>query len=505
MSTDDTAHPAARDLALPRSEVTVRPVVVTLLALLLTSLACAGPSGPEPAAAPAPAEVPAAEPAPRPARPLFPLAVGHRWTWTVSRRTGAGPRVLLIPTQQAEEVKLADWEFRIHAVDGDRYAATLERTPVDGLPSTTAMTLFERDGVVWMDAGNGERPALEALVPPNPLSVESVPCVAHLLGGVVGTCAAAPGGPLGTPPGLDSGVVGSDIREGAEVGQVLVGLMTAGIFIPGNRSTVESAVRTSFTPGPGHEAEFRPKPSPLLAAIAGKEDTLDGAALAALHDRHGPDVESLAAAMLKIPAEPSMALPVLPSLAPDDRLALARVVMGAQAWEADQLASLARMRPLLGEEIPADHRAALLARWAEGPTRDRAALVLDGTSPPTTAVIARIDGPFDDDVVEAVTAEAEAHPWTLDDARATVGLCSFDEGRGQVVAVLLPRFAPDRRAAVVAALVPMFAFDDGKLALLREHQELLRQLPVAEREALAEQVTFDPVTARDVLGLPPAP
>lgn len=482
----------------------MRPGFGVLAGLLLGSLACAGTGEiPSPTAASVDAVPEAPVRAAATTRPMLPLAVGHRWTWVVSRRTGAGARFLLIPTQKAEDVKLADWELTIDAVDGDRYTATLKRTPLEGLPSTTAMTLVARDGVVFMDAGNGERPALEAIVPPNPLSVETIPCVAHLLGGVAGTCAAAPGGPLGTPPGLDAGVVDADIREGAEVGQFLVGVMTAGIFIPGNRSTVESAVLTGFFPGPGHEAEFKAHTTPLLAAIAGKEDGLDGAALATLHEKHR-DVESLAAALLRIPAEPSMALPVLPALAPDDRLAIARVTLTAQSDEASQLAALARMRPLLGDAIPDDHREALLARLPSDPARTRGAMILDGTSPPTTAVIGRIDGVFDSDVIEAVTIEAELQRWTLPDAEATTDLCVFDDCKQQVIGLLLPRFAPDQRGKVVAALLPRLSFDDAKLQLLRDHGELLKQLPVAEREALVEAISFEQAAAREALGLPPS-
>lgn len=438
----------------------------------------------------------------RPAGPLVPLAVGHRWTYEITERKGAGIRIFGFATEKPTTTTLAEHTFEITGRDGDRYTATLTRAPrSDALPSTTAMTLWEKEGQVWMDAGNGERLAIEASVPPAPVSSESVRCIAHMLGGAAGTCSPVWGGPLGTEPGLTAGVVGGHVKEGADVAQFLVGVATVGIFIPGNKSTVQRATLTEFRPAAGTQDEFAVVPVPLVATFSGDAKSSNpGPRLVKAIEKHGAEPESVAAALTLVPSRNLIdaAVAALPLLEPVDRYPVSRVAI----QRADNgLSGLARIRPHLDTEIPGDQAAGLLALFEDSGERETADAVLDGDSELLISVVAAVDGPFDSDVLEALESGlAETSPKARD-VPAIARMCTFDDCRVKVVQQMQPRLPAQEHTAILLEVIPMLSFDDGKLTLIRDNQAALSALPRADREALADSVAFEDEQARELLGL----
>ena len=451
---------------------------------------------PEPEAEPAPA--------PRPSTaPLLPLDVGHRWTYDITERKGAGIRILGFATEKPTTSTLAEWTFEITDKQGERYTAKLTRSPTgDELPSTTEMTLWERDGQVWMDAGKGERLAMEAVVPPNPVSSERIRCVAHMLGGAVGSCAPVAGGPLGVEPGLDNGVVGGHVKEGADVAQFLVGIATVGIFIPGNKSTVQTAWRTEFRPGEGHASRFAATNDPLLAAFRPDVGTRNpGERLVRAIEKHGAHPESVTAALTKVNRYDVVdaAVEVLPVCKPEDRYPVVRVAI--QHADQPALAALAKLRPGLDKEIPSDHAAALLALFEEPEQRDTADALIDGSSTLLLTVVGNVEGPFDSDVLEPLEEALEHHPVNASDVAPIARLCTFDDCRVKVGELMLPKLDSSEHAAVVVEVIDVLSFDDPKLELIRTHQELLTALPRGDRQDLVEGISFEREEARELLGL----
>lgn len=450
---------------------------LALLAVGLWSLACSSGGGlPEPEDVevgehPAEEEVVEDEVAlPEPGLGPLPLAVGHTWTWRVSERKGAGPRVFGFATKKPEHRVVADWTLSIEGEEAGKFEAILKRVPAgEELPTQTPMTLWEQDGLVWMDVGRGAQPALEIALPPDPVSAEQVRCVAHVLGGVVGRCAARPGGAMGAVPGLEEGIVAQDLKPGAEVGQFLVGLMSVGMFIPGNQSKVQTASRTGFTPGPGTEADFQARPGPVVAHVMGRGIEARKGLERALEE-HGVDAEQGAAVVARI--------------RPEDRLEAARLVL----------------RVLPEDQRYPVVRTALALVPSEGPLHTLAAL--RGELPAEVPeVLAGTDGPFDHDRIEALDTVLPGQQPTLDDAVSTVSLCKFDDGRREAIDRLLPTFDPAQQPRAVAAMSEEIAFDDGKLELYRDHAEVLKTLPPNQREELAQQCGFKKDEARQILGL----
>jgi hypothetical protein len=405
----------------------------------------------------------------------LPLATGHRWTYEIRERKGAGARILFIPTKKAENKKIADWAFEIGEAREQGFTAKLVRTPVgDELPSTTEMRLWEEDGGLWMDAGKGARPAIEAHMPPDPVSSERVRCVAHVLGGVLGTCAPMGGGPLAVDPGLHHGVVAENLKEGAELGQFLVGLVSVGLFIPGNQSSVQTATLTGFTPGAGTEAAFRARPGGPVEQAAAEV-------------ARAPDLEVLSTA--------EKAAGKLPE---DRRYPVVRVAV-PRAREGG-LTALARLRGQLPAETPEAHVDAIAALFEDEADRATATLVL-GDQPLLTEVLARTEGPFDDDRMDALEDALAVYPVTPDGAVAVVRQFQFDAGRRQAIERLVPGLPEAERAEVLARMFETLAFDEARLALLRDHAALLGTLPASRRRELARATVFHEEEARGILGL----
>lgn len=489
-----------------------RSAALAVVGLGLGTLACSSGSGlPEPEDVAVNDEEAPAQPAPERRRPdvglePLPLAVGHHWRWRVSERKGAGPRIFGFATKKPEHTVLADWTLEITGEEGGKFDALFKRMPAgEELPSQTPMTLWAQDGIVWMNAGKGDQPALEIALPPDPVSAEQVRCVAHVLGGVVGRCAARPGGAMGALPGLEEGVVAEHLKPGAEVGQFLVGLMSVGMFIPGNQSAVQTATRVEFTPGPGTEADFAAHPGPVLAHVQGRGiEALNG--LDRALEEHGIDAEQGAAVVARITPTDRLkaARLVLDALPEDQRYPVVRTALALVPGEGP-LNTLAKLRDALPATTPDAHREALLGLFEAEADRTSAGWVLDGDRPVFTEVLATTDGPFDRDRIEALDAALPGKHPTLDDAVATASLLQFDDGRREAIDRLVRTFPEPEQAEALAALVQVLAFDDGRLALYRDHAEALQGLSVAQREALVGQVAFREDEAREILGLPAEP
>lgn len=428
----------------------------------------------------------AAERAPR-VRPVFPLTVGDRWRWEITRHTGAGLRVLFIPTEPARDEIVATWELTVdREAGGGKFDATLTRTAPEALPAKTSLSLWSQDGDLWMQGPAGPQLALELEVPPDAVATERVPCVAHLLDHVVGTCSPVPGGPLAVPPGPVSAVVSADADNGRTLAQVLVGLGTAGLLIPGNRAQREVAELTSYvttrppTPSPAVEA-FRADPTLRTLKRATALDREEVAAVVAL----APDGLRVEVAKAALPAIP-----------PADRPSIVRVVLGATPDPAQHLPALAALEPALGGP-PTEERAASVAALVSEAERPAARALLAGEWPALRAALAD---------PATVPAAVEAHPPGREEALAVV---TRDEGHLEVVlaatpaadhlplataacatqsfdterTALLVRAAPHLAGAGrdlpgVTALLATFTFDDGRAA---GATALLRAVPPADQ------------------------
>ncbi len=440
---------------------------------------------------------------PPPAVAPFPLAVGHTWTYRVSERRGAGVRILGFTDRKAQESVIAEWTLTLTGEEEGRFAATLSRAPKNGdLPSTTPLTLWESDGGLRMDVGSGERAALEWRLPPDPTSADRSRCIAHYLGGVVGSCAVRPGGALGSSPGLESGIVFDGSRPGAEVGQFLVGLLSVGIFIPGNPSTVQSAELIDFTPGPGSEALFAAHPGPVLAAVRAAPER----ALPVLEQTlvaYDLDAEQGAAVVSAVGTDDVLpvAQRVLEALPPSERPAIVRAALVRLATKESEVTVVAHLHEALPDDLSEAHRDALLALVESEEARAQVVAMLGGERPLLTAVLQKRDGGFDDDVVEAAKAVVGDEPNRIDDATAVVGLCSFDDGRREVMAVLLPTIPVEERPEALIAMIGEMGFDKGRIAAIRAYPGLVDTLSSAQRRELFAMIQFAKDEAAPLLGL----
>ncbi len=550
-----------------------------LVPVLALCLACAGlgtpvapPAPPAPPDAPvdavppepAPEPVPAAMPLDADAPPPFPLTAGDAWRWEVVRSTGAGTRVLLMTSEPARSDVIETWTLQLGEPDADgRFPATFTRTPVgDGLPLSSAMKLWTgKDGVVRYDAGKGEQVALELTVPPNPVSVEHVPCTANLLGGYTGLCSPAPGGPLAIAPGPVRATIRADRDGAAAAVQLLVGIATVGTIIPGNRSSREVAGLVSF------ETTRPPFPSaPAVEAFKRRSSVGSLATTGAL------DRESAAAIVaLAEPSDvPTAVQRLAPRLAARDRWPLLRVAVQKAGDTDASLAVIARARdaapleetaiylpsllallppdeadaatalvhgswPLLDQVVkaaPADRLGILrAAAAARPPGSDEAAAVVRRISearsadriPAVEALVAHVDeatadrlmlDTLDDDGLFDARLEllARSDAWLARQARdpeatrAMLQRFSFDDDRRAALRLVLAQAEPAGRPALVRAGIEALTFDDAQLETLREHADLARAMGTADRERTIAAFTFKKDEARAIFdGRDPGP
>ncbi len=432
-----------------------------------------------------------------PSSGMLPLSVGSEWSWRVVERRGGGPRILFLGSG-GTTTPLEDWTFRIQGVKDGVYSAELQRSPLaeGALPSTTAMTLWTDNEGTWFDAGAGKKLAIEANVPPNPITSEKIRCVAHFLGGVGGHCHAKPGGPLDAPAGLVRGVVSQDPDNGAAVTQFLVGIATAGIFIPGNRKARVVAELQSYTPG----APLTPVPAPLYAHWSSGSD------LAALASKHGADAESMGAIVAKASPRDTakVAVQAIALVATADRAPVVRVSLASIGPGRDRLQLIARTHASLAELSPADLESVLLV-LAGDDDREQAGRLLSGECPALVAAYDAVDGSFDDDWVAAAKGAIAAHPLNEASVKGLFEELSFGKAKQELLDAVLQQTdgEADKMLYLRAGLSSM-SFDKDKLAVFTTHQEWLRAQPESKRSALVERfITFDSkkAEANAILGL----
>lgn len=491
-----------------------------------------GPDGaaPEPAYAPVPPE-----------RPVFPLTVGDRYSWQVTRHTGAGLRVLFMATEPARDDVIATWELTVdRALPDARFAASLTRTATGAMPAKTELTLWTQpDGALWMLGPKGPELALELAVPPDPVATERVPCVAHFLDHLPGTCSPAPGGPLSVPPGPVSVVVSAEPDRGRGLAQVLVGIATAGILIPGNKAATEIAELTAYvttrpaTPSPAVE-RFRGAPTPRTlekVAPADREDAAAFVALAAPTDRAevarrsvgalpAADRPSILRVLLSTEPDPTAHLALVARLAPElggPPTPARRDALVALLPEGDREAGAALLRgewPVLRAALthPDDPAAAVRAAAAAAPpSRAEALETLRRTPSPRPVLDALLPGLSHTDQLDLLTAACAAQSFDserqallegrgallhaneteLDALSALLDTFAFDDGRAAAATTLLAAVSEPRRPAILRAAVVGMDWDDGRVALLRAEPTVAKALSAADRKAILAAASDD--------------
>jgi hypothetical protein len=521
--------------------------------VLALGLACGGgdpvvsvaPSDEEPAAE-APDELAPSPPVAR-LRPSFPLTMGDRWTWQVTRHVGAGLRVLFMPTEPATTDVISTWELTIDRADPDgRFAATRTRTNTGALPQRTDLVLWLQDGDLWMVGPGGPEPALKLVVPPDAMATEKVPCIAVFLDGVPGFCSPAPGGPLDVPPGPVYGVVSADDDNGRTLAQFLVGVGTAGLLIPGNKTAQEILELVQWRPAnpagtsPAVERwRANPTPAKLPALLTGSVEREDAAAFVAL----ASDADRVAVTRTT--------LAVLPIA---DRAALLRVTLSATTG--DRLTPLAQLtEDLGGTPSPAsvdalvallnepDHRAGreiLNGQWktlravlvapdaerldtlrAETTSRsvgtDEAEAIVARFDPPAPAfdlLIARVPRAdqlgllirtcaaqtFDDDRLPLLDGRADLLATAdLDAAGRLLDAFAFEAGKQEALLRLMDAAPTERRPKLLRLGIEKLTFDDQRFLLLDARPEVTRALSDADRDAVIAAFSFEREKAAEKL------
>jgi len=432
----------------------------------------------------------------------FLLQPGLTWTYEIREHTGSGPRFFFIPTEPARQDSLGTWTLRLGpATDQGRFSASLVRAPTEGLRSTSEFELWMEGDDLWLDDGAGARPAVVFSRPPNPVTTERVPCVANLLNGIHGRCAPAWGGPLNTAPGLQTGVVGTQTKEGAGAAQLLVGVATGGLIIPGNKSQQTLATLSRWEGGP--EATV----SPLYAAW-GQQRALKPedvrAQVEELLQRHQVrlDVETASAlvAVQQGAGARATALGLIDALSPASRLPLTRVMLQQQPTTAEAWMGLSGALESLPSSLSPEHKASLLDKFAAGTDREVATALLDGRCPLSRAALQRAPSARPVDLVESARA-AELVP-SPDDPSCLLRMVVFDTSRRELLNVMLERADPALHPRLIEVSLSLFQFDRERLEVLREHRDSLRDLPAPQRERLVATLSFKGATARAILDLP---
>ena len=465
------------------------------------------PPGPEPAEASAPlsTEAPAASlpPEPTPSTPgTLPLAEGHRWTYAEEVRRGAGLRVLGFATERATTERLGTRTLEIGPQDPrtGRFVATVTQQPAAGPAQSVSTEVWTDAKGTWtVDAAGRTVPALVVAPLPDPLSTETVACDVALLGVKGGRCAALPGGPRNTAPGL-LGVVLADDSGLKPLGQVLVGVMTGGIFIPGNRTPVQVLELASFSPAPA-SGGGPPSDDPFVAAVDAAGPFAKAARLQALVAAHRPGVEALAAALpsLHDARTLSAVLPeALQAVPAPDRHRLLRAVLRRVRLPDNAVAVFLAGLPHLPPSLSADQRAAL-ARAV--PTRSGLLWrLLEEEQPFLVAwLLAGEGGP---DAALLATLPAELQP-SAAERRAVLSLLQFDAGRQEALAALLARSPASDHPTVFVEAYSTLGFDPARVETLSAHGPLVATLPLEDRSRLLAQLGFDAGRAEALAALLP--
>ena len=287
-----------------------------------------------------------------------------------------------------------------------------------------------------------------------------------------GVCSPAPGGPLDVAPGPVHGVVWQEDEGGRGLAQVLIGIGTAGMLIPGNKTATIYADLTAWTPKiPAPRSErvdwWKAHHDPIRFESLLGGPPLDREEAAALVALAGPDIVGSAnAVMRRVRAE--------------DRVAIVRVALGTR--DDGRLELLAHLVVSLGEPTSGERLASVLALLPED---DQAAGrgLLTG------------EWRYLGDVLRAPEAERESAlervltgPPAPGEAEAIVR--AFEEP-GPALTLLLPKVAPGDRLPLLTDVSERQSFDDQRLTLLDGREDLLAQADLAAIGRLVDTYTFD--------------
>jgi hypothetical protein len=334
-----------------------------------------------------------------------------------------------------------------------------------------------------------------------------------------------------------TGLVSTDAREGKALLQVLVGVGTAGLIIPGNRHHTVTAELVAWEPAqPAPRSElverWRGRPDPrelpaILAAGPSREEvgailalapdpSVEGAclqilpaipardrvptlrvALARMSDRR-LELVAAASAHLEAPLAEASVASVLALVPPEDQPAAEplirgewpalRAVLGAPPDDHARLQALTRaslIRPVAPEE-----GAAIVHRF-DDPSLPLGSLLFtdaNGRGPLLQAVCRA--APWDEDRLALLDGQPRAlaglsPAWV----RALLATFAFDEGRAALVQRVIA--AGDQDADVLVAGVEAMAFDSARLELLTAHREVVAGLTSEQREAVLRAFVFD--------------
>lgn len=450
-------------------------------------LACAGvPEAIQDALEPTPNFPP---PEPVPDRPVFPVEVGDHWTWEVTREVGAGMRVLFMTDKPATTDVIATWDLTIDSKDErGHFAATLTRKKPDGLPMVTPLSLWEQDGWLWMEGPTGPEKAVTLTVPPLAVATERVPCVVAMFDGVEALCSPAPGGPLGVAPGPAFSVLHRDADGGKSLAQLLVGLGTAGLIIPGNRSASEYLHLKAFVP------HTPPVTSPRVEAWRANPDVrrLDKALHGGLNREEGAAFIALAPPN----ARDEVVGAVLDALGPVDRPPVLRAALEAAEVPETRLEQLAVWAPRVANADPVQVDALVALFPLDQGEAVRG--LLAGTWPVFAIALTPSEG---EDRAAAVRAAVAEHPPSQGEAMAVLKRMGSSP---ELIDALLAKRAPAEQRALLTAAIAAESFDDGRVALLKGHEALFADADDAALEALLAPFTFGDGIQQGLRALMPA-
>lgn len=333
------------------------------------------------------------------------LPAKSTWKYSVVSGGGMSARFLIfLDTQDAPSRRAREWWTVETGTprDGEHTPLTVtvrngsgsKRTAYTTWPSSD-LVLFTRDG----DANATARAVVDRHAPPRVLSMERVPCTSSLLGGVGGTCAGRPGGPLHQPDlpllVVVRGDVGRTERTLAAIGAFI---LTGGVLFPG---TANKSVVASLDQSPSQPL------SPLLTAW--RKSPRTPAALEKVGLAADVDAETLGA-LLVLAGKPNLdVLEALTRRAPEpDRWPLVR--LARQSGADDRLAVRLVARLTEGSMLlaPIDEQERALQASALAHFDPRLLRGVDGLlqgEMPTLRAVAATAKSLDDEAPRALEAE----------------------------------------------------------------------------------------------------
>ena len=471
-----------------------------------------------------------------PERPLLtlPLAVGDRWTWVEERREGGGLVLWVLPAApiRRERVGTRVLEIVDHDPTTDRYTARVTRE-VPGEPSRSeTFTVWNDAAGTWMLDGSGAPvPAVVGTAVPEPLEGEVLPCDFALLRVRGGRCSAMSDGPLHAPPGL-LGVQLQGKGGFAQLGSMLLGVMTAGLMVPSVAGPSLVLELESYAPADGRPVSVQPT-SPFLREVEAAGPFVRPAQLSAMVRRHQPGPEALALALVRMSRGDTVAgaLPILlDAAAPGDRHRVLRVAL-QRPFPHEQLLLVCLSLPLLPDDLSAPKKAALTR--AAGSNAQLVEQLLSGPHPFVVDWLVAGSGRPDPELLETVLARHAPPPEEL---RLAIGLLTFDrqrlaalrtvlprlpeagraewvlqlsdgmrtdDGTLDAMAVGLPVLAPAERLDAFCAWYGRLQWDEARLASVTRWSALVAEASPEQRAALYAQARFPDAALATALGVPP--